>query len=70
MYIYMVVWGATGVDPAQPLDDLSQPFDWFTAARLAQVNHWIAAEVANAAERPAWKPGNFFGTTFGVAADQ
>ena len=53
-----------------PQDDLSQPFDWFAAARLAQVNHWIAAEVANAAGRPAWKPGNFFGTKFGIAADQ
>jgi hypothetical protein len=53
-----------------PQDDLSQPLDWLTAARLAQVNHWIAAEVANAAGRPAWKPGNFFGTRFGVAAEQ
>jgi Zn-dependent M28 family amino/carboxypeptidase len=48
-----------------PNDDLTQPFDWPTAARLAKVNQWIALEVSNTAQRPAWKPGNFFGGKFG-----
>ena len=33
--------------------------------RFTQVNYEIAAGIANMDERPVWKKGDFFGTTFG-----
>ena len=49
----------------RPSDDLNQPIDWAGAARLAIVNRNIARAVATQDERPAWKPGDFFGEKFG-----
>ena len=48
-----------------PQDDMSQPFDWEEAARLADVDFLIAQRVANAPQRPAWNKGDFFGEKFG-----
>lgn len=49
----------------QPSDDLALPMDYATAADLARINLRIALDAANAASRPRWKPGDFFGRTFG-----
>ena len=48
-----------------PSDDLAHPIDWSAAARLASVNYRIGLAIGDAADRPAWKPGDFFGTRFG-----
>jgi Zn-dependent M28 family amino/carboxypeptidase len=49
----------------RPNDDLAQPIDYDAAARFAAVNYAIARELADAAERPRWNKGDFFGTQFG-----
>jgi hypothetical protein len=51
----------------QPSDDLSLPMDLEAAARFARCNYLIARAIAQDPAAPAWKPGNFFGTTFGKA---
>ena len=48
----------------RPADDLSQPVDWASARRFARANARIGAIVANADDRPAWNPGDFFGERF------
>ncbi|HET7705795.1 MAG TPA: M28 family metallopeptidase [Thermoanaerobaculia bacterium] len=48
-----------------PSDDLDQKMDFSVPAALARFDFLIGLEVANADARPAWKPGNFFGETFG-----
>jgi hypothetical protein len=48
-----------------PQDDLGQPMDLVAGARHAQFNFLVGLEIANTNERPAWKPGDFFGRTFG-----
>lgn len=48
-----------------PSDDLAQPISWMAAARLARLNYRIGLAIGDAAERPAWKPGDFFGGRFG-----
>lgn len=48
-----------------PQDDLSQPMDFAAGARHATLAFLVGAEIANADERPAWKPGDFFGRMFG-----
>jgi hypothetical protein len=48
-----------------PQDDLGQPMNLVAGARHAQFNFLVGLEIANADERPAWKPGDFFGRTFG-----
>ncbi|MGZ8710467.1 MAG: M20/M25/M40 family metallo-hydrolase, partial [Thermoanaerobaculia bacterium] len=48
-----------------PSDDLQQKMDFSMPARLARFDFLIGLEVANADNRPAWKPGNFFGEKFG-----
>jgi hypothetical protein len=48
-----------------PQDDLSQPMDLKSGARHAQFNFLVGLEIANADERPAWKPGDFFGRIYG-----
>jgi hypothetical protein len=52
----------------QPSDDMSQPMDFPSAARFARVQFLIGYGVAQAAERPRWNPGDFFGERFGTAA--
>jgi Zn-dependent M28 family amino/carboxypeptidase len=48
-----------------PTDDLNRPIHWLGAARLAHVNYRIGLAIGNGRERPAWKPGDFFGEKFG-----
>ncbi|PLR23358.1 aminopeptidase [Caulobacter zeae] len=48
----------------KPNDDLKQPIDYQAAAKFALVNYEIAHDLADAAERPTWNPGDFFGSTF------
>ncbi len=49
----------------RPTDDLSLPIHWDAAVRFVQLNVDICREIANAPERPKWRPGNFFADTFG-----
>ncbi len=48
-----------------PQDDVDQPMDLASGARSAQLEFLIGLVIANAAERPAWKAGDFFERTFG-----
>lgn len=50
----------------RPGDDMSLPIHWDAAMRFVQLNVDIGREIANAAERPKWRPGNFFADTFGA----
>lgn len=48
-----------------PRDDMSQRFDFASGARYAETNLRLVRAIANAAQRPAWTDGDFFGETFG-----
>jgi hypothetical protein len=48
-----------------PQDDSDQPMDLEAGARNAQLEFLLGLEIANADERPTWKRGDFFGSTFG-----
>jgi hypothetical protein len=50
-----------------PKDDMSQPMDLSVGAQVAKFNYLLGLRVANAAERPRWKKGDFFGDMFGSA---
>lgn len=50
----------------RPTDEITLPIRWDAALRFVQVNVDIGREVANAPERPQWRPGNFFADTFGA----
>jgi Zn-dependent M28 family amino/carboxypeptidase len=52
-----------------PQDDVDQPMDLAAGARNAQLEFLVGLDIANADERPRWKPGDFFGSTFGKRAD-
>lgn len=49
----------------QPGDDASLPFSPEAAEAFAQTAITLARVVANAAERPQWRPADFFGQRFG-----
>ena len=49
----------------QPSDDLSRTVDWPSAVRFARANVRIGYAVAEAAARPTWNDGDFFGDKFG-----
>ncbi|MGK6354282.1 M28 family metallopeptidase [Sphingomonas sp. DT-207] len=51
----------------QPSDEVAQtaPIDWESGVRFVDVNYRIARAIADADQRPMWKKGDFFGTTFG-----
>lgn len=49
----------------QPGDDASLPFSPEAAEAFAQTAIALARLVGNAAERPQWRPGDFFGQRFG-----
>lgn len=49
----------------RPSDDLSQPMDLGSVERFVRANVLIAYAIASDREAPRWKPGNFFGKTFG-----
>lgn len=77
LFLFMGLKSDSGVDAAArfsewgrtryhtPQDDVGQPMDLEAGARHAQLNFLVGLEVANSDEKPAWKPGDFFGTTFG-----
>ncbi len=52
----------------QPCDDASQPIQYEDAVRLAKLNARIGVLVGDAAERPRWNAGDFFGERFAPAA--
>jgi hypothetical protein len=51
----------------RPNDDLSQPINWRAGARFAEFNYRIARAIADAAERPRWYRGSYFGEGFAPA---
>jgi Zn-dependent M28 family amino/carboxypeptidase len=75
-----LIGGFTSTDPAMnglelvqewlgtvyhtPADDASQILHYDAGADYAHTVFLIVHEVANNNDRPAWKPGNFFGETF------
>lgn len=48
-----------------PSDDLRQPIDWYAAIPLTEFDYRLGLALANRAERPRWKPGDYFGERFG-----
>lgn len=48
----------------QVSDDLKLPINYDAAARFVQMNFQLALEIANAAKKPVWNEGDFFGDTF------
>jgi Zn-dependent M28 family amino/carboxypeptidase len=76
LFLFMGLKSDSGVDAATifrewgrtryhtPQDDLGQPMNLNAGARHAQLNFLVGLDVANADERPAWKPGDFFGRMF------
>jgi Zn-dependent M28 family amino/carboxypeptidase len=52
----------------KPNDDMSQAFDFEAGAAHARINFLTGWQVAQETVRPAWNPGDFFGTLFGRAA--
>jgi hypothetical protein len=48
-----------------PKDDMSQPLDFTVGAMVAKFDYLVGDEVANAAARPQWRKGDFFGDMFG-----
>ncbi len=49
----------------QPSDDATLPIAYGDASRLARLNARIGRIVGDAAQRPAWNKGDFFGEKFG-----
>ncbi|MEH3035901.1 MAG: M28 family peptidase [Sphingomonas adhaesiva] len=49
----------------RPCDDLSQPILWDQGVRFVDANYRIAREIADAADRPRWNKGDYFGTLYG-----
>ena len=51
----------------KPSDEVAQtaPIDWESGVRFVDVNYRIARAIADGDQRPMWKKGDFFGTTFG-----
>jgi hypothetical protein len=47
-----------------PQDDLSQPFDWAAGAKFGDFALRMTLDIANAAKRPTWNDGDFFGERF------
>ncbi|HEX4736785.1 MAG TPA: M28 family metallopeptidase [Allosphingosinicella sp.] len=45
-------------------DDLTQPIDWDSGARFAELNYRISRELANADRRPLWYKGDYFADLF------
>jgi hypothetical protein len=43
-----------------PADDMNQTFDFASGARYAETNLKLVRALANAPQRPQWKPGDFF----------
>jgi hypothetical protein len=48
-----------------PSDDMNQPMDFDASVEFMRVNFLIGYDVAQDPQRPMWKPGDFFGESFG-----
>jgi Zn-dependent M28 family amino/carboxypeptidase len=53
----------------QPSDEASLPIAYGDASRMARLNARIGRIVGDAAQRPAWNKGDFFGERFDKASD-
>jgi len=51
-----------------PKDDMSQHFDFASAARFADMNLRLVRLILESDERPRWKKGDFFGERFAKSA--
>ncbi|RTQ47864.1 M28 family peptidase [Hymenobacter gummosus] len=49
----------------KPQDDINGLFDFDAGVKYVQLNFLIGYQVANAAQRPLWNKGDFFGGRFG-----
>jgi hypothetical protein len=49
----------------RPSDDIALPINYAAAARFTRINYGIGEIITNQLERPRWREGDFFGTTFG-----
>lgn len=56
-------WHATRYH--SPSDDMNQPLNFDAAVQFMQVNFLVGYDIAQDPQRPTWKPGDFFGETFG-----
>jgi hypothetical protein len=56
-------WHATRYH--SPSDDMNQPLDFDAAVEFMQVDFLVGYDIAQDPRRPTWKPGDFFGETFG-----
>jgi Zn-dependent M28 family amino/carboxypeptidase len=56
-------WTATRYH--SPSDDMNQPMDFDAAVEFMQVDFLVGYDIAQNPQRPQWKPGDFFGKTFG-----
>jgi Zn-dependent M28 family amino/carboxypeptidase len=48
----------------QPSDDMNLPINWGAASKFVGLNLAVARDLADAADRPRWNKGDFFGTLF------
>jgi len=48
-----------------PSDDMNQPMDLDASVQFMQIDFLVGYDVAQEPKRPAWKPGDFFGESFG-----
>jgi Zn-dependent M28 family amino/carboxypeptidase len=48
-----------------PSDDMNQPLDFDAAVEFMQVDFLVGYDISQNPLRPQWKPGDFFGETFG-----
>lgn len=47
-----------------PSDDMTQPMNLDAAVQFMQIDFLVGYDIAQDPQRPAWKPGDFFGETF------
>ena len=48
-----------------PSDDMNQPMDLDASVQFMQIDFLVGYDVAQEPKRPTWKPGDFFGESFG-----
>ena len=48
-----------------PSDDMKQPMDLNASVQFMQIDFLVGYDVAQGPQRPTWKPGDFFGESFG-----
>ena len=48
-----------------PSDDMNQPMNLDASVQFMQMDFLVGYDVAQNPQRPKWRPGDFFGETFG-----